>query len=267
MNDASVPQDPRPEEMGRTSDAPPPVEPLSFSDKFIGILTEPSATFANVRAVGPRTSDWLLPVLILMIVIAGATLARFSNPEAVAQIMDAQTEAIQKQVDSGEITQEEADRIRSQMESMSGLYGVFGAISGAIGYFIVFFIVALFYWLVVKFALGGEVGYTAILSILGLSNFISILDQLVSLLLSYATGSMFVNLSPILFVGGDMTTLGMGMKMLMLLNPIAIWATWVVGIGLENVAMLSRTKAMITAFALYIAFTAVTLALGGMGMG
>jgi hypothetical protein len=267
MNDTSVPQDPQPEEMGRTSEAPPPVEPLSFSDKFIGILTEPSATFANVRAVGPRTSDWLLPVLILMIVIAGATLARFSNPEAVAQIMDAQTKALQEQVDSGDMSQEQADQAQSQIESMSGFFGVFGAISGAIGYFIVFFILALFYWLVTKFALGGDAGYTAILSILGLSNIISILDQLVSLLLSYATGSVFVNLSPILFVSGDMTSMAFGTKMLMLLNPISIWATWVVGIGLEKVAGLPRTKAMIAAFALFILFTAATIGMGGMGMG
>lgn len=267
MNDASVPQDPQPEEMGRTSEAPPPVEPLSFSDKFIGILTEPSATFANVRAVGPRTSDWLLPVLILMIVIAGATLARFSNPDAVAQIMDAQMQSVQERVDSGEWTPEQGDQARSQMESMRGLYGVFGAISGAIGYFIIFFVLALFYWLVVKYALGGDAGYTMILSILGLSNIISILDQLVSLLLSYATGSMFANLSPILFVGESITSMGVGMKLLMLLNPIAIWATWVVGIGFEKAANVPRTRALIAAFVLYVIFTGVTLALGGMGMG
>lgn len=267
MNDASVPQDPQPEEMGRTSEAPPPVEPLSFSDKFIGILSEPSATYANVRAVGPRTSDWLLPVLILMVVIAGATLARFSNPEAVAQIMEMQQQTIQQRVDSGEWSQEQADQARSQIESMSGFFGVFGAISGAIGYFIVFFIVALFYWLVTKFALGGDAGYTMMLSILGLAAIISILDQLVSLLLSYATGSVFTNLSPILFFGDDITSMGFGMKLLMLVNPISIWSTWVVGIGLNKAANVSRTKAMIAAFVLYVVFTSITLSMSSMGMG
>ncbi len=266
MDETSVPQDPQPEMMGRTSEAPPPVEPLSFTDKFIGILSEPGPTYENVRAVGSRVSDWLIPVLLLSIVIAGATLARFSNPETVAQIMDAQKAAVQKQVDAGDITQEQANQMQSQMESMSGFYGIFGAISASIGYFIVFFILALFYWLVVKFAMGGDANYTMILSALGLSSFISIIDQLVSLLLSFVTGNVFANLSPILFVGGDITSMSTGVKLLMLLNPIAIWATWVLGIGFEKVANISRMKAMIAAFALWLLFTGLMLSFGS-GMG
>ncbi|MBN1447781.1 MAG: YIP1 family protein [Bacteroidetes bacterium] len=250
-----------------TAEAPAPVEPLSLTDKFIGILTEPAPTYENVRTTGSRTSDWLVPILLLMIVIAGATLARFSNPEFSAQIMQQQTQALHKAVDAGDMTQEQADQAERQIRSMSGFFGIFGAIAGAIGYFILFFIIALFYWLIVRFLLRGDATYTLVLSAVGLASFISILDQLVSLLLTYLTGKAFANLSPVLFMDVDIINAGFGSKILMLLNPITIWATWVTGIGLEKVGRISRVKGMIAAFSLWIIFTLLTLSMGSMGMG
>jgi hypothetical protein len=163
------------------------------------------------------------------------------------------------------MTQEQADQAISQMESMSGFFGIFGAISAAIGYFIVFFIIALFYWLVTKFIMKGEITYGLVLSAVGLSVIISIIDQLVSLLITFVTGKPFANLSPVLFMDANLATMGMGTKMLMMLNPIAIWSAWVLGIGLEKTAKISRTKGMIAAFSIWIIFTLLTLGMGGMG--
>ncbi|MCB2203424.1 YIP1 family protein [bacterium] len=267
MDDTSVPQETTPEEMGRTAEAPPPVEPLSFSDKFIGVLTEPGATYENVRAAGPRTSDWVIPAIIMMIVIAAGTLARFANPDFLAQVQEAQYTALEERVESGEMSQEQYDQARQQMESMSGFYGPIGAVTGAIGWIILFFITALFYWLVTKFIMQGDIGYTAMLSVLGLVMFISILDQLISLLLLYLTGNPMAALNPLIFMDVNIADMGFGTKMLALLNPITIWATYVTGIGLEKVAMISRTKGMIAAFSLFIVFTALMMGFGMAGMG
>ncbi|GEM_PF-257504 len=252
-------------ESGMIAEAPPPEEPLSLTDKFIGVLTEPSPTFENVRAAGPRVSDWLVPVLLLMIVIAVGTLARFSNPEFAAQIQQAQQSQFQKQVESGDMTQEQADQARQQMEGMKGFFPVIGAVTGAIGYFIFFFIIALLYWLMVRFIMRGDATYSLVLSALGLVGFINIIDQLVSLLLTYVTGKPFANLSPVLFMDVNIADMSFMVKVMMLLNPIAIWATWVLGIGLEKVGSISRAKGLIAAFSLYIIFTLLTLSTG-MGM-
>lgn len=260
---SSVPE--TPVEAGMTAEAVPPEEPLSLTDKFIGVLTEPAPTFENVRAAGPRVSDWLVPVLLLMIVIAAGTLARFSNPEFAAQIQQQQQEEFQKQVESGAMTQDEADMARQQMESMKGIFPIIGAITGAIGYAVFFFIIALIYWLIVRFLMRGDATFGLVLSAAGLVAFISIIDQLVSLLLIYVTGKPFVNLSPVLFMDGNFTNLSFAAKASMLANPIAIWATWVLGIGFEKVGSISRLKGLIAAFSLYIIFTLLTVATG-MGM-
>ena len=257
---SSVPE--TPVEAGMTAEAVPPEEPLSLTDKFIGVLTEPAPTFENVRAAGPRVSDWLVPVLLLMIVIAAGTLARFSNPEFAAQIQQQQQQQFQKSVESGDMTAEQAEQAQQQMESMKGIFPIIGAVSGAIGYAVFFFIIALIYWLIVRFLMRGDPTFGLVLSAVGLVAFINIIDQLVSLLLIYVTGKPFVTLSPVLFMDVNITDMSFAAKASMLLNPIAIWATWVLGIGLEKVSRISRAKGMIAAFSLYIVFTLLTLAMG-----
>lgn len=235
---------------GMSSVPPPPVEPLSITDKFIGILTEPSATYGNVRAAGPRTSDWLVPVALTALVLLVGMFLRFSNPATMSQMMETQTKALQEQVDQGKMTAEQAEQATQQMESMGGIFKVIGAVSAGFGFVIVFFILCLFYWLVVRFVMKGDVNFGLILSAAGLSAFISVIDQLVSLLLVFVTDKAFANLSPNLFMGGDMATTSD--RLLMMLNPIAIWSYYVLGIGFEKVAAISRTKGMITAFGFFI---------------
>jgi hypothetical protein len=265
MEETSVPQESQQPEIGMTSEAPPPIEPLSITDKFIGVLTEPAPTFENVKAAGSRVSDWLLPVIVVSLILGIGMFIRFSNPTFVAQIMDKQAQAMQEQVDSGAMTQEQADQAMSQMENYKGFMRIGGTVSSAIGYFIVFFIVAGLYWLIVRFVMKGDATFGLILSAVGLSAWINGIDQLVSLLLTFVSDSPFANLSPALFMDGDIADTSF--KLMMLLNPIAIWAVYVMGIGFEKVATLSRSKAMIAAFGIWIIFSAISMLFGAAGMG
>lgn len=248
---------------GMTSVPPPPVEPLSISDKFVGILTEPAATYANVRAAGPRTSDWLLPVGITALILIVGMFLRFSNPEFMATITEQQNKAIAKQVEQGKLTQEQADQAYEQMENMQGLIKIGGTISAGVGFVIMFFVFALLYWLGAKYLMKGDATFGLILSAAGLSTFISAIDQLLSLLLSFLTGKPFANLSPALFVGDPMANTGT--RLLMMLNPISIWAYYVLGIGFEHVAAITRTKGLILAFAFFV-LAALFSIVGGYGM-
>lgn len=242
---------------------PPPVEALSITDKFVGILTEPSPTYENVRAAGPRTTDWLVPVALTALVLIVGMFLRFSNPEFMAQIQEQQTKSLQEQVDKGSLTEEQADQAVQQMESMQGFIKITGTISAGVGFVIVFFILCLFYWLVIRFVMKGDATFGLILSAAGLSTFISVIDQLVGLLLTFVTGKPFANLSPALLTGADMSSVTN--RLLMMLNPIAIWSYYVLGIGFEKVAAISRTKGMIVAFAFFV-LASVAGALSGFGM-
>ncbi|MBR9979232.1 MAG: YIP1 family protein [Bacteroidetes bacterium] len=241
---------------GNMSSVPPqPDEAFSISDKLVGILTEPSLTFENVRAAGPRASDWIVPVILTAAILAIGMFLRFSNPEMMADLMQQQTKGISERVESGDITQEQADAAMQQMRDMSGIIKVTGTLSAAVGFVIVFFFLALLYWVILRYLFKGDVTFGLVLSAAGLSTYISAIDQLLSLALSFITGETFASFSPALLFDSDMTSL-QG-RFLAMLGPITIWTYFVLGIGFEKVARISRMKGMITAFGMLILFTLV----------
>jgi hypothetical protein len=248
------------EGIGATEEVVVPTEPLSLSDKFIGVLTEPSATFAHISTVGSRTSDWIIPLLVMAVVLGASMLVRFSNPETAAQMQQQQEVAIQKQVDSGKISQEEADKIIEQMEQFGGMTKIFAPIGAALGYIAVFFILCLLYWLIVRFIMKGDTNFSFILSVVGLSAFISAIDQIVSILLMVVTGNAMANLSPALFL--DIHEAGKTFYMLLVLAPISIWAQYVIGLGFAKAANMSTAKGLIASFIVWFLFALLTVTTG-----
>ncbi len=226
------------------------VQPLSISDKFVGIFSEPGAVFINTRQSGSRVSDWLVPLLALTIVLLAGTLIRFSNPDFMADIMQKQQEAMQQQVDSGKMTQEQADQITEQMGATGGLQKIFSAIGIMIGVLIVFFLVALLYWLLVRFVMRGDMTFTMLLSVYGLTAYISVVDQLLSILLGYALNNFYATVSPTVFLTPDLTS--PLYKILGALNPLSIWGYFLFALGLHHAAYLSKAKAFGLVFGLWV---------------
>ena len=236
------------------------IEPLSLTDKFIGVLTEPTATFDHIRAAGTRTSDWLVPVLIVAAILGIATMVRFSNPETAAQMSQQQEQAMQKQVDDGKMTQEQADET---LETIGNVTKIAAPIGAFISYIAIFFLLCLVYWVLVRFLMKGDAGYSQMMSVVGLAGFIGGIDQLLSLLLLVVTGNAFANLSPALFMSGGMeSTL---FRSMMVLAPVSIWAQYVVGIGFSRIANLSLMKGMIASFIVWLLFVLFSIVAGGMG--
>lgn len=262
MTDDPISNEPQYESAGLSSVPPPAVEPLSITDKFIGILTEPAPTYENVRAAGARTTDWLIPVLVTAAILAVSMFIRFSNPEFVTKMQEQQVKAMMEKVNSGDMTQEKADEMVEAMGSKQArdIMKFFGPISALVGFVIIFFVLTFLYWLAVRFGLKGDASFALVLSAVGLSTYISGLDQLVSLLLSFVSDKPFVNLSPALFFDFDIASTAS--RLLMMLDPFLIWATYVLGIGFEKVANISRMKGMIGAFGIWILFSLLGLLLG-----
>jgi len=255
---APVPESPQPDEVI--------VEPLSVTDKFIGILTEPTPTYENVRDTGPRTTDWLIPLIALVIVILAGTLLRFSNEAFLDKIRQQQIEAMQERVDSGAMTQQQADAAFEQLEKFGGMQKIFASVGVVLGVPIVFFLIALVYWLIAKFLLKANMTYVLMLSVFGLTAYIGVIDQLISIILGYVTGNFFATLSPTLFMEPDMTS--KVYKFMNNLNPITIWSYYVFSVGLHIVGKISKAKAFGLVFGLWILWviisTLLNFSFGGM---
>jgi hypothetical protein len=234
-------------------DTPPElVAPLSVTDKFVGVLTEPTATFENVRLAGSRVTDYLVPMLALIVILMAGNFIRFSNPDFMAQIKDTQVAAMKEQVKNGAMTQEQADKAMESMEQYAGLTKIFGVIGVALGWPLMFFLVAAVYWLLAKFALKGDITYALVLSVYGLTAWIGVIDQLLAVILGYATNNMFASLSPTLFMAHDMEAIkSTSFRLLANLNPLTIWSYFVFSTGLHKVGSLSKAKAFGLVFGLW----------------
>lgn len=223
------------------ADTTPVETELSHTDKMVGIFTEPSSTYENIAKFPLRTIDWLLPFLILLAFVATSQIVVMNNPEIAYQVKEKQLEKIEKSfsesVEKGQMTQEQADqqmdRVRDQMDSMSGGIGmVIQTASIFIVGFIFLFIVCGVYFLLAKFALKGEGTYVSALVASGLTSYISLIQILVAAILAIVMGRLVSDTSIASFIDADKSTF-VGF-LLSKLDIISIWAYAVLAIGLAK---------------------------------
>jgi hypothetical protein len=241
------------------------VESLGVSDQFIGILSEPSATFENIRLAGPRTKDWLAPLIIFIVISLAGVVLKFSNESFKAEIKQQQIDAMQRQVHSGAMTQEQANAAMDKIESLSSMQMIFGILGTLIGPPIGLLLIAFLYWLILKFAMKATVTYALLMSVCGLTMYIGAFDQLVSLLLAFVTNNFMANLSPNIFMHTKF-----GTKLftaMMFVNPLTIWSYYLQGIGFHKVTGISRGKGLMTSFVLFIIWILISVFIGGMFTG
>jgi hypothetical protein len=204
---------------------------LSHSDKMIGVFTEPSKMFSHTSKFPPRNKDWVIPVLILFLVVGLVQRIALTNEEVYFDVMQKQTEQLDKQVESGELTREEADQQAEAIDTFTrGPFGWITTIVGAlIGGFIVFIIAVGIYYLFIKFLLKGEGTFTSALVANGLTAYISILQIVIAGIITMLMGKMIMDTSLASLMDADKNT--MTGWILARLDPISIWAYIVLAIG------------------------------------
>ncbi|MCX6169298.1 MAG: YIP1 family protein [Ignavibacteriales bacterium] len=234
---------------------------LSHTDKLVGVFSEPGTTFAKTAKFPPKTSDWVIPVLVLIVMIILSQLVMRTNPEIKREMRDKQIAAVQKNLDEsvakGQMTRAQADeRLNTMEEAMesTGTIQTVGLIIGTpIFVFIVFFVVAGFYMLVTKFGLKGTGTYKDAMVAYGLPYYIAAISVIVMTIAALAMNKFITGVSVADFVGSDKTT--MTGFLLGKLDVFSIWFYVVFGIGLAKMNKSGDTqKYIITVFAIWIIF-------------
>lgn len=232
---------------------------LNHTDKLVGVFTEPSLTFEAAAKFPPKTSDWLIPVFALIIVVIISNFLIMSNPIIKQSIVEKQMAMIEKQfsdaVESGSMTQSQADeqmdRIRDSMDQQMAAGQIFQVIGVLIGVFIFFFVVSGVYFLFSRFALKGDGTYASAMVPYGLSFYISIIAAIIQLILSLSMDKHFQDLSVASFMGTDTSTF-IGM-LLSKIDIFSIWAYTIISIGLAKMFKSEETgKYLAMVFGLWI---------------
>jgi hypothetical protein len=207
---------------------------LSHSDKMIGVFTEPAKTFFLTSKFPPRTKDWVIPVLILFFIAAIIRIIAMTNEEVYFEAKKQGIERIEKMVESGMMTREQADEaidaIDQQMAFMNGPVGWVITIATTLIFgFIVIIIIVGIYYLLIKFLLKGEGTFSSALVAIGLTTYISILQIIIGGILTMLLGKMIMDTSLASLIGSDKTTVTGWL--LAKVDPISIWGYIILGIG------------------------------------
>jgi hypothetical protein len=213
------------------------IDELNHSDKMIGVFTEPSNMFKITSYFPARTKDWVIPLLLVFALVGIVRSISMMNEEVFFEAKQKQIEAIEKMVESGTIPEDQEDamieRVNSQMEMMRGPVGwIINIVSTIIFGSIVFFIIAAIYFLLVKFVLKGDGGYQQVLVANGLSAYITMIQVILTGILTLMLGKIVQDTSVAALIGAERSTLT-GF-FLAKLDPISIWAYAVLSIGLAK---------------------------------
>ena len=237
-------------------------EEYGFTDKIVGVLSEPGSLFSTLSKFPVKTMDWFIPVLFVVIIAVISNFVLMSDPEIKANLVEKQMEQIEKNfqdaVDSGRMSQEQADQqldnIQQRMEEGGSGQLLISSIGIIIVTFIVFFIIAGVYLLVAKFGLKGTGDYKASMLAYGLPHYIIVIQVVIMIIAGLGMGKMFMDTSVGSFMDmGKDDLLGWFMHKL---DPLSIWFYAVVGIGFAKMFKSDNTsKYVITIFALWIGFS------------
>ena len=223
------------------------MEELSHTDKIVGIISEPSNLFSKLAFLNTKVTDWLLPLLAMIIVAIVATFIYMSNPEIKLEMQQQQEKAMREQfdkmVESGQMTQEQVDeqlgRTAEMMNNPMFIY-LIPSISIFVIMLLWFFVFTTIAFLIAKFAFKGDGSYSQAMTAMGLPLYISVLQSIVLIIVGLLMGKMLTGLNPASLTGMDIKTLP-GF-LLSRLDVFSIWFYIVVGIAFAKMFKSDNVK-------------------------
>jgi hypothetical protein len=244
------------------------MEELSHTDKIVGVISEPTNLFSKLAFLNTKVTDWLLPLLAMIVVAIIATFIYMSNPEIKLEMQQQQEKAMREQfdkmVESGQMTQQQADeqldRTSEMMNNPVFIY-LFPSIGIVVMSLIWFFVFTTIGFLISKFAFKGDGGFTQAMSALGLPLYISVLQSIILIIVGMIMGKMLTGLSPASLTGMDVKTLP-GF-LLSRLDVFSIWFYAVVGIAFAKMFKSENTmKYVIASLGVWLVFMFIIFGLG-----
>lgn len=214
---------------------------VSISDKILGVITEPAKLFDRLAGLKTKTSDWLLPLAIAIVLGILSQIILMGNPVIKNQVIDKQMTTMEKNFDQmvkdKKITQEQAneqlDQMRDRMNDMNGVAStVIRSVSIIVMSFVIFFIVLTVYFLAAKFLLKGEGDFKSAMTAYGLASYISIIHIAGIIILSLAMSKMVTGLSAATFMNTE--NMSLGTYILSKLEVFTLWGLFVTATGLAK---------------------------------
>jgi len=253
-----MPPEPLPES---TTEVPPPIT-TSLLSRMFNVFAAPGEVFEEVKASPPSTANWFAPALIYILIgwIGGFMI--MSQEGLRHQMAEMREKPIQKRVEQGKMTQQQADQALAASEKFADIFTKIIVVLGPVVMaFTTPFWWAFFMWLVGAKFLHGNFSYMKAVEVAGLVNMIEVLEAIVRSLLVLALGNLLAAPSPMLLIH-DFDPQNTVHGALSTLNILVLWALGVRAIGVSKLAGVSFGKALGWLVALWVAWYAFWIAVG-----
>jgi hypothetical protein len=242
---------------------------MNHTDKLVGVFTEPTSTFGKISNFPSKTSDWVIPILIVIVVAILSSILMMNNPTIKAAIMEKQIAAMEKSFDEavakGEMSRDQANQqletVRDRM-SQGGAIQMIGIVVGIpIATFIFFFVVSGAFFVLAKFILKGEGSYKEAMVAYGLPQYIRVIQTIIMIIAALVTNKLFTGTSVADFL--DIEKDNITGFLLAKLDVFSIWFYIVFGIGLAKMFKTNNVqKYIIGVVAVWLGFSLLFYAIG-----
>ena len=220
---------------------------MNVISRFIGIITAPRATFANVVA-HPR---WLVMYLLTATIIAVGAAVPMTTEAGRQSVLDQQVSSMESF--GMEVNDEMYEQLRRRTQFAAYTTGA----SVLIGSLVMALILAGILWAIFNAAMGGDATYKQILAILVHASVISALGQVFTAPINYFRGAVTsaTSLSALMPIFDEQSFVG---RLAGMLDLFVIWWLIVLAIGL---AVLYRRRTQPIAFALFGVYAVIIVAI------
>jgi hypothetical protein len=234
----------------------------SLGTTFMDVFTSPSEVFQNLKGTASSAMLWVAPFIATLLIVILSVVSIFTNEALKSEMKDVQSKSIQKMVEQGKLTTEQAEQAEARTDSMGGMMIVFGIIGGALAVTAFFFAGALILWLANKIILHSTIGYGKHLEMYGIASWIGVLGGIITILMMVGLGSMHANPSGSLLVMSNFDTANHLHKFLSALNIFIIWQAFVLGLGIAKFSDKSTNAGLGLSFALWAVWVVIQVFIG-----
>ena len=233
--------------------AQPPA--MSLGGRLLNVFAVPGDVLQEVKSAADTPANWLVPALILIAVSWVAAAVIFSQPSIKQQLSELTEQAIQKQIDSAHLSEQQADQARAMGEKWAGISSRIGAaLVPVFAGFVMPFVWGLIVWLLGAQLFKGHFPYMKAVEVVGLANMILVLDVVVKTLLIVGLGNLYASPSLVLLVK-QFDPQNPVHGLLAAVNVMTFWLLAVRAIGLARLSGASLAKSMVWVFGIWVAYT------------
>jgi hypothetical protein len=223
---------------------------LSVMDRIIAIFSSPREALQGIELVEKKSSLWMIPLLISMVVGAASFSLRYYTTPAAQEEHQQRVETIEKLSNNKQMPAEQRAKFKTQAaEDVANASDA--AVKGAIGGFllpaVVLFLSGLVFFIVGRFIFGAQdLTYSMILVAGSLTMLLSSVGDLLNLLLQSVMNSTTASISPAMFSSASPRS--PIFVFLLQINPFKIWDLIVFSLALASLSRKSNMSAYLTVF-------------------